>query len=263
MSISFDMLPQSILKIVKDKRFRVTHMGMSGAEVRIYDDFVLKVQPHTEASVNEAEFMRFLNGAITAPEIVAYDTQGGFDFLLMTRLKGRMLCEQLSNPVKLFEKSAEVLYKLWSIPARQCPIDMSLAVKLRIAERNVNQNLVDMDNVNPNTFGKNGRFKNPEKLLQWLKDNKIDEDTVVSHGDLCLPNIIDCGEEVGIIDFPYGGRADRYCDIALLYRSSRGNLLGKYGGKAYGFDEQLFFSVLSLTPDRDKIDYYIFLDELF
>lgn len=258
-------LPDTTLNILRNKPYTVINVGLSGAEVRDYGDCVLKIQPHSEKSVNEVNFMRFLQGAITVPEVINYQTEEGFDYLLMTKLGGKMLCDgqYLTNPRTLFEKGAEVLYKLWHIPADECPSDMSLSTKLRFAEYNVVNNQVDMQNVNPSTFGANGRFKNPEHLLQWLKDNKPAEDIVISHGDLCLPNIFCCNGDTALIDFPYGGRADRYCDIALFYRSCKDNLEGGYGRFYCKFDEELFFNVLSITPDRDKIDYYILLDELF
>jgi len=44
-------------------------------------------------------------------------------------------------------------------------------------------------NVEPETYGENG-FENPEEFLQWLKENRPDEELTFSHGDFCLPNII-------------------------------------------------------------------------
>lgn len=251
--------------LIADRSYSLISVGMSGAEVRDFGDCILKIQPASETSYNETVFMRFLKGRIAAPEVICYQTVDGLDYLLMTKLRGKMLCDKryLSDSRLLFEKAGEALHKLWSIPASECPADMSLSVKLRLAEKNVTENRVDLDSVNPTTFGENGRFKSPEHLLQWLKDNKPEEDIAVSHGDFCLPNIFDCGTETAILDFPYGGRADRYSDIALLYRSCKDNLQGKYAKAYCNFDEELFFSVLGVSPDYDKIDYYILLDELF
>lgn len=238
---------------------------MSGAEVRIYGDFVLKIQLHGETSVNEVEFARFLKGRVAVPEVLAYHTLGGYDYVVMTKLTGSMLCDEryLKRPEKLFEIAARALHALWAVSPSECPSDMSLGKKLSIAERNVINGNVDLNNVNADTFGKGGRFADPEALLNWLKDNRPDEDIVVSHGDLCLPNIFDCNGTPALLDFPYGGRADRFCDIALLYRSCKDNLQGGYGRYYSQFNENLFFDILSVTPDREKIDYYILLDELF
>lgn len=66
--------------------------------------------------------------------------------------------------------------------------------RLEAAEYNVMHGLVDLDNVEPETFGPNG-FRNPEELLKWLKNNRPDEDIVFTHGDYCLPNIFVTGSK--------------------------------------------------------------------
>ena len=259
-------LPKNILKLEQGKSHIKNKVGMSGSEVRIYDDFVLKIQPHTELSVNEVEFMRYLSGKALAPEVIAYETQEGMDYILMSKLAGDMLFadKYLGNQELLFEKAGEILHTLWKLPVQDCPCDMTLERRLRLAQYNVEHDNVDLDNINPKLLGVNGRFKTPEQLLKWLIDNRPSEELSVTHGDFCLPNIIVCGNKVGIIDFPYGGVADKYCDIAVLRRSIQSNLAGEYGGKVYGeFDEKLFFDVLDVKPDYDKIDYYTLVDELF
>ncbi|MCM1194728.1 MAG: phosphotransferase [Firmicutes bacterium] len=164
----------------------------------------------------------------------------------------------------LFEKGNEVLSVLSKLPVKECPCDMTLERRLRLAQCNVENHNADLENINPELVGANGRFKTPEQLLRWLIDNKPSEELSVTHGDFCLPNIIVCENKVGIIDFPFGGIADKYSDIALFYRSVKSNLGGKYGGKVYGeLDEKLFFDILGITPRFDKIEFYILLNELF
>lgn len=61
--------------------------------------------------------------------------------------------------------------------------------------------MVDMENVEPDTFGPNG-FSNQEELLVWLEKNRPQEDIVLTHGDFCLPNVfIDNDKISGFIDF--------------------------------------------------------------
>lgn len=261
-----NVLPHKISLLVKNKPFKVVNIGLSGAEVRKYDNCVLKIQPHTEQSVNEVSFMRYLKGKILAPEVIEYETQNGMDYLLMSKLEGEMLTADkfLSNQALLFKKVQEVLHTLWRLPTQNCPCDMTLERKLRFAQFNVEQNKVDLNCVNPKLLGVNGRFKTPEALLRWLVENKPSEELTISHGDFCLPNIIACENGVGIIDFPYGGVADKYCDLALFYRSVKSNLAGEYGGKTYGeLDEKLLFDTLGIAVNFDKIEYYVLLDELF
>ena len=260
------ILPSNIAKLLENKTYATDSIGMSNAGVYVYDNKVLKIQPHSDETVNEATMLMFLAERKLAPQVIAHEMMDGTDFLLMEKCRGKMLCDSeiLSNQRKLTEIAADLLHKLWSIDIASCPIDMSLKRKLKFAEYNVTHNLVDLNNVNPSTFGANGRFKNPEHLLKWLVDNQPREDLVVTHGDFCLPNVFFDGASAKVIDVGRGGVADKYQDIALFYRSFCDNLRGNYGGKYYGeLDEKMFFSVLGITPDWNKIDYYIMLDELF
>ena len=133
-----------------------------------------------------------------------------------------------------------------------------------MARYNVEHDLVNMDNVEPDTFGENG-FQSPAHLLDWLEHNKPEEDIVLSHGDYCLPNIfIKDGKISGFLDLGKTGCADRYQDIALCYRSLKHNYEGKYGDRTYErFDPDSLFDQLGIAPNWDKIRYYTLLDELF
>ena len=71
------------------------------------------------------------------------------------------------------------------------------------------------------------------------------------------------GREYTIDDMGNCGIADKWEDIAMLYRSLRHNFDGTYGKVYPGLDPDSFFEELGIEPDREKIDYYILLDELF
>ena len=260
------ILPFTIASLLENQTYTTDSIGMSNAGVYIYGKTVLKIQPHSVETDNEVAMLKFLSKRKLAPSVLVREIVDGTDFLLMEKCSGNMLCESvfLNAPRKLTEIASNVLHGLWSIDTASCPVDMSLKHKLKRAEYNVTHNLVDMGNVNPSTFGANGRFADPKSLLKWLVDNQPREELVVTHGDFCLPNVFFDGEHAKVIDVGRGGVADKYQDIALLYRSLRDNLLGNYGGKCIGeLDEDMFFSVLGITPNWKKIDYYILLDELF
>lgn len=266
MKLEKTQLPKEIAKFLKEKAYTLDGIGMSGSSVRLYDDAVLKIQPFSTETENEFKLLQFLSQHNLSPRVIAHEVEYGMDFLLMEKCHGVMLCDSnlLHNPCKLAEIASGVLHSLWKLDISTCPVDMTLRNKLKLAEYNVTHGLVDLDNVNPSTFGANGRFANPEKLLAWLIDNQPREDLVVTHGDFCLPNIIFDGCCAKAIDVGRGGVADKYQDIALLYRSLNDNLAGGYGGEYIGkLDVKMFFSKLEITPDWDKIDYYILLDELF
>ena len=259
-------LPSKIENLLNEKSFTVDDVGLSGSAVHIYDDCVLKIQPFSVETDNEYNLLQFFSQRDLSPRVIAREVVDGVDFLLMEKCRGAMLCdsEYLSDPRKLVEIASSVLHDLWKFDVATCPVDTTLARKIKLAEYNVTHGLVDLDNVNPSTFGVNGRFANPEKLLSWLIDNQPREELVITHGDFCLPNVFFDGKHAKIIDVGRGGVADKYQDIALLYRSLRDNLRGEYGGAYFGeLDEEMFFSILGIIPDWDKIDYYILLDELF
>ena len=259
-------LPNKIAELLKDRAYYIDNVGLSNSAVRVYDDCVLKIQPYSTETDNEYKLLQFFSQRNLAPRVIAREVVDGMDFLLMEKCNGVMLCDDefLRNPSKLVEIASSVLHTLWKIDVSLCPVDMTLSSKLKLAEYNVTHGLVDLNNVDPSTFGANGRFANPDKLLVWLIDNQPQEKLVVTHGDFCLPNVFFDGKNANIIDVGRGGVADKYQDIALLYRSTRDNLRGHYAGKYFGeLDEKAFFSALGITPDRDKINYYMLLDELF
>lgn len=184
----------------------------------------------------------------------------------MTRVQGKMSCDEeyMKDPMKLTELLAGALKLLWHIDVTECPCIWNIDRKLEMAEYQVENNMVDTQNVEPDTYGENG-FASPKELFQWLVENKPNEELVLSHGDFCLPNIMFEGKELkGYIDLGRMGVADRWQDIALCYRSLLHNYDGKYGGKKYeGFYPEMLFERLGIEPDMEKIRYYILLDELF
>ena len=159
---------------------------------------------------------------------------------------------------------AEALKLLWSVDISDCPRIITFDDELKQARYRVENNLVDMDDAEPETYGPDG-FKNPMELLEWLEVNRPHFEPVLSHGDFCLPNIFINGNKLGgFIDLGDTGVGDKWCDIALCYRSLKHNADGTWGKKVYpDFKPELLFDALCLEPDWEKIRYYILLDELF
>lgn len=259
-------LPEGIKKLVADETYKADDIGMSEASVLLFGDKVLKVQEYNEEAENEYRMMLYLQGKLPVPDIYAHETEGGKSWLLMGKCQGLMACapEYMKNPEIQCKLLADGLKRLWSTDISDCPCDQRLTSKLEQARYNIEHGLVDLDNVEPDTFGEKG-FQSPADLLQWLYANMPEEEPVLSHGDFCLPNIFGMGEAVtGYIDLGKTGIADKWCDIAICYRSLSHNYSGKYHGKAYSdYDDMLLFRELGIEPDWEKIRYYILLDELF
>lgn len=305
-------LPTKIESILGGLPYQVNDVGMSGSEVRIYDDYVLKIQPQTVETDNEFAMSRWCEeyaaskqceepatsrqhedhaaskqcdkyamtkqcdaqsmaqcSSIKIPKILAYEVKEGTAYTLMTKAQGVMLCDEyyLTHAKETIRIMAEALKNLWTIDVSDCPYTTSrLENRLKVARYNVENGLVDMDNVEAETFGPNGMFEGAEELILWLEENMPEEDLVMTHGDMCLPNVFaDDGKFSSFIDLGKMGPADRWQDVAIAIRSLKHNFEGYYnGGKAYyDFKAEEFLEALGIEMDEAKFKYYILLDELF
>lgn len=260
---------EKLCKLIADENYETDTIGMSESSVLVYENKILKVQEYNEEAENEYRMMQYLQGKLPVPLIYAHEISDGKSYLLMSKCVGEMACfhEYMKNPAILCKLLANGLKRLWSIDVSDCPSDQSLSRKLVQAEYNVKNGLVDLESAEPDTFGENG-FQSPAELLQWLYENKPEEELALSHGDYCLPNIFGIHSEVtGYIDLGKTGIADKWCDIALCYRSLQHNYNGKYkhhgSNECLDYDESLLFRELGIKPNWEKIRYYILLDELF
>ena len=258
-------LPTEIKRRVKGLPYTENGIGMSGAIVRMYEDMVLKIQQSAPWTVREVTILKWLHGKVPAPEVIACEEWEGKTYLLMSRIKGKMACDEffLDRPKELTERLAEAMQMLWNVDISDCPILRNPKKELEEARFRVEQGLVDLDNVEPTTFGFGG-FKDPETLLHWLERNQPSYEPVLSHGDFCLPNVFFTEAGIGgFIDLGDAGVGDKWRDIALCYRSLRHNMNGKYASKKRKDEADLLFDALNIKPDVEKLRWYLLLDELF
>ena len=258
-------LPEAIRQLIEGKPYETDDMGRSGSQVRIYDDAVLKIEKEQPKLAQMVEIMRWLDGKLPAPKVLATEVKDGYRYLLMSKVKGRMAVDEyyLNRPEELTTLLAEALKMLWSVDISDCPKTLDLSAELEAAKDLVEHGQVNVNNAEPETFGEGG-FKDPAELLQWLYDNRPETDPVFAHGDFCLPNIFfEDGKVSGFIDLGDAGIADRWYDVALGYRSLKRNVNGTFGKVYEGVDPDELFRKLGIEPDWEKIRYYILLDELF
>ncbi len=268
-------IPQVIRERIGDAAPVTDETGMSSAQVSIYPSCVLKIQERSAETDNEVQVARSYAGAFPMPEILEYVTQGKTAYTLMSRVQGEMLCapDYRSNPHEMIRLMARAIKLLWNVDIKETQGRTEqisrLQERLKQARYNVENGLVDLGNVEPETFGPGG-FDSPEDLLNWLETNQLPEDLVFTHGDMCLPNIFtENGEITGIIDLGKAGPADRWQDIAIAIRSLHHNLTGYYDkdGEATGshcdFKPEELLDSLGIPLDEAKYRYYLLLDELF
>lgn len=258
--------PDKIKELIGGKAYTIDDIGMSGNQVLIFEGMVLKIEDDLPSVAEQVQMMQWLSGKVPVPEVLAHEVSDGKSYLLMSKICGKMSCDiyYLEHPHVLLEALACGLKMLWEVDIKECPRTRDLDMELAEARMRVEHGLIDLEDVEPTTFGEGG-FENPEHLLNWLERNRPTVEPVLSHGDYCLPNIfLENGQVMGFIDLGKTGIGDKWRDIALCYRSLKHNFDGTYGGKVYeDFNPDMLFEKLGIEPDWDKLNYYILLDELF
>lgn len=256
-------LPPKIAAEVGERTFYPDKIGQSSSAVLLSDDLVLKISPKNEESMNEVAVLRFLCGKLPVPEVIGCECEGEKIYLLTTRVKGEMACapQYRTHPEELIFALAGILKRMWSVDVAGLS-ECTLESRLSLAEQRVRSGQVDIGNTEPQTWQE---FSTPARLLDWLQKRRPkEEELVFSHGDFCLPNILLNGYTfAGLVDLGFGGAAEKWWDIALLWRSLRDNFGGKFGGKWAPVHPDRLFDALGFAPDREKIRYYLLLDELF
>ncbi|MBB5957929.1 streptomycin 3'-kinase [Saccharothrix tamanrassetensis] len=158
---------------------------------------------------------------------------------------------------------AEAVRGLHALPAQDCPFTRDLARMFALARDVVARGAVD-----PEFLPVEQRQTPPAELLARLAGQvgrRLEQeaaDTVVCHGDLCLPNIVldpDTLDFAGFIDLGRLGRADRYADIALLLANARETWDDEH--QAIAADDA-FARDYGITLDTDRQRFYLHLDPL-
>lgn len=137
-----ERLPAKIEKLLGSVPFETDSIGMSGAGVRLYPDVVLKISRDDESARREADIMRWLRGKLPVPEILACERAEGRQYLLMTRLPGRMLCDKavIGDAIDAARLLTRALEMVGSVDISGCPYRADLETELAIARRSLQHN---------------------------------------------------------------------------------------------------------------------------
>ena len=203
----------------------------------------------------EYNALKWLFGKFPVPEIVLFDDDSDNEFLITKAIAGEMVCSDryLNDPAKSLKIIKEAFDKIYSVDISSCPFDVSNNYKLALVSENVRKGLVKNENLEPQTLKKYGSVEN---LLNYLINNQFEEELCFSHGDTSLPNIFALGDSFsGFIDVGECGVADKWFDLAICEKSIRRNYGEEYISK--------FYDELGIIPDRNKLDYYLLMMELY
>ena len=161
-------LPSKIKPLIDNKTYTVDDIGMSGNQVLIFEDMVLKIEEVSESMKQQVQMMQWLEGKVPVPQVLAYEEENGKSYLLMSKIDGSMSCDTyyLEHPQMLLEALASGLKMLWEVDVKECPRIRDIDVVLKEARVQVENGGVDLDNVEPDTFG-DGGFENPKPKAQF------------------------------------------------------------------------------------------------
>ncbi|MGN0520759.1 MAG: APH(3') family aminoglycoside O-phosphotransferase [Candidatus Fimenecus sp.] len=262
----YPALPKSIADKIKGKYWTADTVGESDSNVYLLKNAVLKIEKTGENANREAEALQWLCGKLPVPQVLNFEQENGFNYLLMSKIHGVPVCDMCAGDVETTVATlADGLKQLWRVDISACPLDSRLNKRLPQAKYNIENGLVDTEDFEPDTLGKNG-FADLDALYDFLKTHQPAEDLVFTHGDYCLPNLFaENGKIVGFIDLGKAGVADRWQDIALCVRSLQYNLCDLCGNPHDVFlkAKNKLYSLLNIQEDTEKLRYYILLDELF
>ena len=200
----------------------------------------------------EMQRLEWISNKLNVPRVLYYENFNGIEFLLVSEVEGTDASKFTSEGIlpEIVSKCAKGLRLIHEIDISNCRFDNFLESKIAQAKRRMKEGLVDESDFNDSQKTAQELF---EELQRKIPDN---EDLVFTHGDYCLPNIIINNDEIGFVDWSRAGIADRYQDLALVYRSLKYN----YGEKWH----DLFFNKYGIeNPDMKKIYYYCLMDEFF
>lgn len=251
-------LTDKVLTFVENAMVEEIHIGCSDSQVFkiINKDSIFFLKIATKGMLtSEYEKLKWLNGRLNVPNVVLYDFSADTEYLITTSIEGKMVCsdDYISNPDVGIKVIVEAFKQIYSVDIKDCPFDVSIDYKLSLVENNVNKHLIDEQNIKEETLKK---FGNIENILKFLKENRFKDEACFSHGDTSLPNIFALNNQFsGFIDVGECGIADKWFDLAICEKSIRRNFGQEYISK--------FYEELGVIPDRNKIDYYLLMMELY
>ncbi|MFJ1930672.1 MULTISPECIES: APH(3'') family aminoglycoside O-phosphotransferase [unclassified Streptomyces] len=243
--------------------------GESGATVFRSADATryAKCVPAADAADLKAECDRvaWLSGqGVPGPRVL--DWRSGDDgACLVTRAVAGIPADQVpaEDLWAAWEHIADAVRGLHEVPVSQCPFRRSLDAMVAVA-----RDVVARDAVNPEFLPVEQQQTPAPELLDRLnrqvpqRREQEAADTVVCHGDLCLPNIIldpQTLEVSGFIDLGRLGLADRYADLALLLANARESWTDEEQARAA---DTALAARYGIALDHDRLRFYLHLDPL-
>lgn len=247
--------PDSIKAFIGSNKLSLFNQGQSLASLYhfVKDDeaYVLKVQPVSKESHKEVTMLKLLSEKKLAPKVFLDAVHEKIHTIIIKKHKDKTLESYIAiKPIdSIIDIAIDGLNQLAKLNIKACPV-YTLDSRLEDAYHLIKSGQVKALDDTPYTKP----FEDPMALYYYLLDNKPLETLTFVHGDYCLDNILSNGKKVtGFIDLGRSGLSDVYQDLALLVRELSPHdpdVVKKISERLYPLDKQ-------------KLTYYLLLDELF
>ncbi|HEV7320992.1 MAG TPA: APH(3') family aminoglycoside O-phosphotransferase [Ensifer sp.] len=254
-------LPETFRAHVAGYQWNRDSLGQSQSSIYLLKDaerpmLVLKIEaanPFAELPDETARLDWLASQGIPCPSVLARHFGPEANWLLLQAIEGTDLASTTLSPAQQIAILAGALKRLHALDEANCPFDHRIDNRIMIAEARMKAGLIDESDFDEARLGRTAG----DLFLELETRVPPEHRRVVTHGDACLPNIIERnGRFAGFIDCSRLGIADPYQDIALACRSIAHNLGEEWVSpflKLYGIDRD--------EPQRR--DFYCLLDEFF
>ncbi len=257
MNFKYKLSPK-VLDFIKGANLEEISIGCSDSQVFkiIKNNKIYFIKIANKGNLtSEYEKLKWLAGKLSVPKIILYDWTNDTEYLITESVGGEMVCSKyyLQNPEIGLKVIAKAFKQIYKIDIKDCPFNVDIDYKLALVENNVKNNLIKVDEISEDVLK---RFGSVDNILKFLRENKFTSELCFSHGDTSLPNIFAIKDKFsGFIDVGECGIADKWFDLAICEKSIRRNYGEEYIAK--------FYEELKIVPERDKIDYYLLMMELY
>ncbi|WP_413797072.1 APH(3'') family aminoglycoside O-phosphotransferase [Streptomyces iranensis] len=244
-------------------------VGESGAAVFRSTDTTryAKCVPAADAAELKAEHDRvaWLSGqGVPVPRVLDWHSGDAGTCLVTSAVSGVPADQVAAGDLwRSWERIADVVRRLHEVSVAECPFRRDLDAMVSVA-----RDIVARDAVNPEFLPVEQQQIPTAELLGRLTRQipRLREqgvaDTVVCHGDLCLPNIILDPQTLdvsGFIDLGRLGPADRYADLALLLANARETWTDEERARAV---DVALAERYGMALDHERLRFYHHLDPL-
>jgi aminoglycoside 3'-phosphotransferase-2 len=215
----------------------------------------LKTAPHggPEDLAVEHDRLRWLTGRLAVPEVLGFRVAGGVAQLLLSALPG-VPAHQIEGAARdsTVRVIADALRRIHAIAVADCPFQWTTHDEIAGARA-----LLAASRIDEPAFEAATSMSAADALAQvaHLEPIAAPQDTVWTHGDFCLPNVLVHDDRLGgILDWGLARVGDPRRDLALLEDSLRFN----FGDAAV----PAFYAIWGRRPAPDQLRFFNLLDQL-